>query len=91
MIGHALIAHRGRDDDQVAETQFLIQDNGIGFDMAYCEKIFEAFERLNRAEDYKGTGIGLTTVKRIIDRHGGKVWAESDGIGTGARFYFTIG
>jgi signal transduction histidine kinase len=69
---------------------FFVEDHGIGFDQQYAERIFLPFERLVLERDYPGTGIGLANVKRIIDRHSGKVWAMSAGPGQGATFYFSL-
>jgi len=73
-----------------ARDIYCISDNGCGFEMMYAEKIFKPFERLHKAEDYCGTGIGLAIVERIIRRHGGRIWAESK-LNEGTRIYFTLG
>jgi signal transduction histidine kinase len=98
LLGNAFKYTRDRADAQVffgcepggGGPTFCVRDNGVGFDPAYADRLFRPFERLHGPGEFEGTGIGLATVRRVIQRHGGRVWAEATP-GGGATFHFTLG
>lgn len=97
LLNNAIKFSRNRSDPQIrltatenqGETVYQLQDNGAGFDMAWVNKLFNAFQRLHKETEFEGTGIGLATVKRVIVRHGGRIWADA-APDQGASFYFTL-
>jgi signal transduction histidine kinase/FixJ family two-component response regulator len=97
LIANAFKFSRGRDAARVqvsgelrgGEVEYVVRDNGVGFDMKYASKLFGVFQRLHSRGEFEGTGIGLSIVQRIVQRHGGRVWARSEP-GSGAAFYFAL-
>jgi light-regulated signal transduction histidine kinase (bacteriophytochrome) len=97
LIGNA-IKYSGKNQDTKIEIScfkreedivYLVKDNGVGFDMKFADKLFGVFQRLHKVTEFEGTGIGLALAKRILARHGGTIWAESEK-GKGATFYFSL-
>ncbi|MBV9946718.1 MAG: PAS domain-containing sensor histidine kinase, partial [Myxococcales bacterium] len=96
LLGNAWKYTSRRDDARIhfgcqpgREPTFFVRDNGAGFDMAHARRLFAPFQRLHRADEFEGSGVGLTTVQRVVHRHGGRIWADA-APGSGASFFFTV-
>jgi two-component system, sensor histidine kinase and response regulator len=97
LISNALKYSRGRDVSKIEvgareekdDHIIYVKDNGVGFDMRYADKLFQVFQRLHSDKEFEGTGVGLAIVQRIVNRHGGRIWAEAQP-GKGATFFFTL-